>query len=147
VINPAPFIRLRFKDGGREPPFVDCWGLYRHVVATASGVDLAEHAGVTQPLAQARTLGAERERGEWLEIAVGAERPCDLVLMKGMVGKGRGTAMRPLHVGCVIGPGKMIDIEESNGVMVRLFRDLPTAAANPTVRHRVLGIYRPKALA
>lgn len=147
MIDPSPFIRLRFKDGGREPPFLDCWGLYRHIVLEARGVALAEHAGVTQPLAQARMLGAERECGEWIEIASGEEQPCDLVLMKGMVGKGRATAMRPLHVGTVIGLGRMIDIEESNGVMVRMFRDLPTASANPTVKHRVLGIYRPQALA
>lgn len=141
MIETGRYLRARFRLGGREMPFLDCWGLYRTIVGEATGVWLGEYQGVTSDVAIARMLKREEVSGGWHPLGQdGAERPLDLVLMKGLVGAGRETATTRMHVGCVTRPGWMIDIEETNGVLVREFR------RHPTVRNRVIGVFRPEAL-
>jgi hypothetical protein len=141
------YLRLRFAKGGRERPAVDCWGLYRLIVGERKGIWLSEFAGTTGDLAIARTLAFERQADWWASVASASEREADLVLMRGLVGEGRESVSAPLHVGYVTAPGKVLHIQDTDGVMHQAFRDGPTFRAFPTVRHRVLGIYRPKALA
>ena len=47
----------------------------------------------------------------------------------------------------VIEPGRMIDIEATNGVLVRNFRSTSRLRAALEVANRVRGIFRPRALA
>ena len=68
-------------------------------------------------------------------------------MMKGMLGAGRETITAPMHVGCVVEPGLMIDIEATTGVMVRSYRDTVRRRALPTVAQRVTGLFRPAVLA
>lgn len=141
------YIRLGFAYGGRERPAVDCWGLYRLIVGENSGVWLGEFSGVEKFSSIARTLRRQSGLPDWLPVAAGDEKAFDLVLMKGIVGKGREAIAAPLHVGCVIEPGRMIDIEETTGVMVRPFRTTSRFKVLPTLANRVLGLYRPAVLA
>ena len=69
----------------------------------------------------------------------------DAVLMTGLLGEGRGTLAAPIHVGCVVGPGRVIHIDEG-GVKVQAFRSTSTMRAAPAAANRVRGIYRPRAL-
>lgn len=147
MINEQGYLRLRFKDGGRERPEVDCWGLYRLIVGETTGVWLADYEGVTEALSIARTLKRERCGGSWSPVTIGAERPLDLVLMNGQVGKGRAATLAPLHVGCVTRPGRMLDIEEGNSVLVRRYRDTAEGRAHDKARVRVLGVWRAAAVA
>lgn len=141
------YLRLAYEKGGLTRPRVGCWGLYRLIVGERRGVWLAEFAGVESDLSIARTLKAEERAGGWRQVEDGAERELDLVLMRGMVGEGRETVLAPLHVGCVVGPGRMMHIQETDGVMIQQFRGTARALAHPNVVHRVLGVYRPEALA
>lgn len=147
MIHLESYLRLGFLKGGRERPAVDCWGLYRLIVGEARGVWLAEFEGHAEPLRIARTASREAEGGGWVPVAAGEERPLDAVLMTGLLGEGRATMAAPIHVGCVIGPGRLIDIEESGGVKVRAFRNTITMRAAPAVANRVRGIFRPAVLA
>lgn len=147
MIDPSPYLRLVFAAGGREPPAVDCWGLYRLVVRDRTGLTLADYAGVTETAAIARTLRDPATAAGWVPVRAGDERPLDLVLMTGLAGRGRATALAPCHVGCVIAPGLMLDIEEGSGVMVRAFRATAVRAASPTVAPRVIGVWRAAAIA
>lgn len=140
------YLRLSFAKGGRERPAVDCWGLYRLIVGELRGIWLAEFEGHEEPMAIARTAEQEASGGSWLKIAPGDERAFDAVLMTGLLGEGRGTLSAPIHVGCVIEPGRLIDIEETGGVKVRAFRSTSTMRARPEVANRVVGIFRPAAL-
>jgi hypothetical protein len=140
----ADYLRLRFKMGGRIRPEVDCWGLYRLIVGERKGIWLDEFGGNESRYAIARTMATEVPGSEWLPVTSGKEREFDMVMMRGLVGEGRGTVAAALHVGCVAEPGILIDIEETNGVMVRAFRG---DKARPEMRNRVLGIYRPAAVA
>jgi len=139
------YLRLRFLMGGRARPAVDCWGLYRLIVGERAGVWLDEFGGVESYRAIARTV--EAERGGWRETAAGEERPLDAVLMRGLVGQGRQTVAVALHIGCVVEPGLMIDIDDGTGVMVRAFRSTPTRTAKVDVANRVIGIFRASAIA
>jgi len=147
MINPADYLRLGFLMGGRARPAVDCYGLYRLIVGERLGVWIDEFGGVETPYAIARTMASGGTRPGWLTVAAGDERPFDMVMMRGVVGEGRAARSAPLHVGCVIEPGRMIDIEETTGVMVRAYRDTARFSALPTVVNRVTGLFRPAVLA
>ncbi len=73
-------------------------------------------------------------------MPAGEEREFDLVQMSGIVGKGAAARAVPWHCGCLVRPGLMMDIEENNGALVR-------ELTHPNVVKRVLGTYRPVALA
>lgn len=138
------YLRLRFAMGGRVRPAVDCWGLYRLIIGERAGLWLDEFGGNESRFAIARTMTAEVPGTGWATVTAGEEREFDMVLMRGLVGEGRATASVAMHVGCVVAPETMIDIEDVSGVMVRAFRG---ERARPEMRNRVLGIYRPLGLA
>lgn len=148
AVDPRAYLACRFVRGGRDRATgLDCWGLYRLIVRDAAGIDLGDHGEVVTPARIARTLGAARHDATWRRISPDDERPLDLVLMTGLVRRDDGgLRCAPLHVGCVIEPGLMIDIEETTGVMVRPFRSTPRRAVLPTVAPRVLGVWRHIAL-
>lgn len=147
MIRVDDYLRLGFALGGRERPAVDCWGLYRLIVGESTGIWLEAYAGVEAHRDIARQVRRDTAGPGWLQVAPGTEREMDMVVMTGLVGRGRATVAAPLHVGCVIDEGGMIDIEETTGVMVRPFRGTVRRAALPTVVNRVVGIVRPVALA
>jgi len=147
VIALESYLRLGFQKGGRARPAVDCWGLYRLIVGEITGLWLSEFAGHEEPMRIARTAAREADAPSWVRVAPGDERGLDAVLMTGLAGEGRGTLMAPIHVGCVLEPGRMIDIEETGGVKVRVFRTTTRLRATPDVANRVRGIFRPAVLA
>lgn len=147
TIRIGDYLDLRFMSGGRERPLVDCWGLYRLIVGEAAGVWLAEFAGTSDLRTAAQRAAVEAGHGaSWVRVPPGDERPLDAVLMRALVRDGRRVTSAPVHVGCVVASGRMIDIEEAGGVRVRTFRNTATLTAHPDVANRVTGIYRPEAL-
>jgi hypothetical protein len=137
------YLRLAFVNGGRARPAVDCFGLYRLVLGEQLGIWLDEFGTIDTPLAAARAIAAGTSGPGWNRVAIGTERAFDMVMMRGLVGTGRTARSLPLHVGCVLEPGRMLDIEATTGVMVREYRDTARFSALPTVLNRVLGIVRP----
>jgi len=140
------YLRLTYLAAGRTRPAVDCWGLYRLIVGEALGIWLGEFSGLEAPRDIARATRRESNGGDWLPIAPGKERFGDAVLMSGLLGEGRGTIRAPIHVGCVLEPARMIDIEESTGVQLRAFRSTTRMRARPEVANRVVGLFRPREL-
>lgn len=147
LIQVQNYLRLGFVKGGRDRPLVDCWGLYRLIVGESLDIWLAEFEGHEAPMRIARTAAREASSSGWLPVVPGDERPFDCVLMTGLLGEGRGTLSAPIHVGCVVDVGRLIDIEEIGGVRVRAFRTTSTARASSEVANRIRGIFRPRALA
>lgn len=146
-VDTRRYLTIPFAHGGRDQRGADCWGLYRLVVGEATGIWLDEHGGLSGYPAYSRRLVGERSAGDWSEVAAGDERICDLVLMTGYLRSEGRTHAAPLHVGCVLEPGLMIDTEEGSGVMVRAYRATLRRQALPTVTPRVLGIWRHRAVA
>jgi len=146
VIQVENYLRLTYLAAGRTRPSVDCWGLYRLIVGEALGIWLGEFSGLEAPRDIARTTRRESIGGDWLPIAPGKERFGDAVLMTGLFGEGRGSIRAPIHVGCVIEPARLIDIEETMGVQLRAFRSTTRLRARPEIANRFVGLFRPKAL-
>ncbi len=146
MISVENYLRLGFQSGGRARPLVDCWGLYRLIVGEVRGIWLAEFDGVEAPNLIARTARREATSSTWMPVLPGAEQPLDAVLMSGLLGEGRDTVRAPIHIGCVIGPGRLIHIDEG-GVKVQAFRNTSTMRATPEVANRTRGIFRPAVLA
>lgn len=142
----SDYLRLQFRMGGRGRPEVDCWGLYRLIVGERCGVWLDEFGGVEGKFEIARAMGTHSAAPGWLPVAAGQEREFDLVMMTGLAGSGRATMAVPMHVGCVVGEGMMLDIEEGSGVMLRPFRATGARAVAVGVANRVTGVFRAAAL-
>ena len=130
---------IRYHLGGRELPHVDCWGAHRVIVRDRAGVLLPEYPGEQGPSIALHSRRPE-ETG-WRRVPPGEERELDLVLM--------GTNAHPLlpsHCGTVVGPYWMVHVDERSGASVKPFRDGPFSRVHPTLRGRVLGVYRPEEL-
>jgi cell wall-associated NlpC family hydrolase len=148
VIQIERYLSLGFAKGGRERPLVDCWGLYRLIVGEQLGVWLEDYAGTEELRAAARVAKSEASNWRsWVPVPAGEERPLDLVLLTGLITAAGTVHAAPVHVGCVLEPGRMIDIEETTGVMVRAYRSTSRVRASASVANRVRGIFRPAVLA
>lgn len=139
LFDPATYVRLPYREDGRDRRGVDCWGLWRMIVRDVTGIDVGEHGDVHGRFGIARRLADERASGAWCLVPGAQDRALDLVLMTGVGPAGR---VAPMHVGCVWRPGVMIDIEAGPGVVVQQFRPTPRAQILPTLANRVLGVYR-----
>ena len=138
------YVGIPFDESGTEPSGTNCCGLVRLV--------LRDQAGVTVPTYREhyRDLGDEglvsdlirAHLPEWLPVV---ERPpgleaidltrvrmLDVVLMN--------VEGRPLHVGVVVGRGKMLHVERGIDAVVERFDRGPWG-------RRVVGIYRHRELA
>lgn len=144
--------RLHYQDGGRERPGVDCFGYYRVLWEEVGGrhIDLFHDTNHTRAIR--REIRRQLTSKAWIEIArmegetlvfSQPERELDMVLMDGVIGRGEHTITVPFHCGAVTKAGWMTDMEIVNGVLHRPYRDTPIARAWATVRHSVLGVYRP----
>lgn len=132
------FVGIPFKDRGTGWDGCDCYGLARLILKTRLGIHLPlypEIATVNDP-AMFRTFVRESASESWMEIPAGQEQPYDLVLMRGIVGEEGRRASRPVHVGLVIQPGRMIHIEKGSGASVVDYRK------HPSVKHRVISFFR-----
>lgn len=134
----------RYHPGGRVPPRLDCWGLYRWLVGSETGIWLPEHPGLAGSHEIVRAAKHHESRPEWNPVPLGDERPLDLVLLQALGKDGR---HHRGHVGCVLEPGWMVDSEAVSGISQRAYRDTDRWSAHPVVARRVCGIYRPKELA
>lgn len=147
TIDTRAWLSTRFVLGGRDRATgLDCWGLYRAIVREVAGIDLGEHGQVRDYASIAREFTSAASGALWRQIDPADDRPTDLVLMTGLMRADGRLHQAPLHVGCVVEPGLEIDIEETTGVMVRPYRDTLRRPALPTIRPRVLGVYRHHAL-
>lgn len=140
------YLRFRYHPDSLAPPALNCRGLYLLIVQDRAGVALPDYEVSADRLAWVRGIERERQSGDWLAIEPGDERELDLVLMRDFVGRGDHVRPLALHCGCVVEPGRMIDIT-AMGVRVSQFRDTLRRKADGRVKHDVLGIYRPRVLA
>jgi len=127
------YIGLPFKPHGRDRGGVDCYGLYRLVIAERCALilperlegyhDIHDRQGIAAALTQAQAEPV------WHEVT--APRLFDLVLLRlfGM----------PLHVGVYLGAGRMLHIEERICAAVERLD-------TPVWQRRVLGFWRPDGL-
>jgi cell wall-associated NlpC family hydrolase len=142
----AGYIGIPFVERGRGRDGADCWGLARMIWAERFGLDLASFDGAYETTEEGEAIGrALTERGtetpEWLEVAPGAERAGDGVLMTGFYRADGALAKAPIHVGVVVAPGALIHIERGTDAALGRYRD------DRRLARRVVGFWRHHTLA
>ena len=100
------YIGLPFAEHGRDAHGLDCWGLYRLVLAEQFGVALPSYRNAYASTRQGRTLSCliESESRDWRAIEPGREKLGDAVILR-LMG-------HPMHVGLVLGDRHMLHIED-----------------------------------
>lgn len=126
------YLKVPFKDKGRDTQGWDCYGLYRFVLAERLGVlvpsyaDEYSSAGDAAPVADA--LARLRPAG-WLAVPLGEARDGDGVVFR--------IAGEPWHCGYVIEPGIMLHARKGCGTVIESYTSI-------VWRKRLEGIYRCK---
>lgn len=123
------FVGLPWLDRGRSRDGCDCWGLLGLVYAERFGIVIPSYREDYSTVADGDAVAAliDGRPVDWLEIAVGAERQGDAVLMS--------VAGRPRHVGVVVGDGLVLHIERGAGSLIENYRSM-------RLRRRVTGFFR-----
>jgi cell wall-associated NlpC family hydrolase len=103
------YIRIPFKEHGRGPHGADCWGLACIIFREELGIELPlmdddyEHT-------KDKKISDLIKSGSvfWDAIPAGQEKAFDVAVFR-MLG-------RPMHIGVVVKPGRMIHCERGSGV-------------------------------
>lgn len=126
------YVGIPWRKHGRDASGTDCWGLVRLFHERELGLVLPSYADRYADSEDRAEVGAviAGERGPWVEVPRGSERPGDVILLK-VLGV-------PCHVGVVV----------ERGVMLHQFRGVNSALGwyeglrGGTWVRRVDGIFR-----
>lgn len=123
------YIGLTFREHGRTNAGTDCWGLVRLVLQEQFAAVLPSYAADYQSSTDAEELGRliGQEAEKWIAVPAGEERLGDVVLLRM-----RGA---PMHVGLVLGDGRMLHIEKHINSAIEEYRGKRWC-------ERVTGFYR-----
>lgn len=124
----ARLIGRPFAHRGRGPAAYDCWGLVMEVYRQTWGIELPDYAADGSRAFRAVAAATiEGERGAWIELAQGEERPGDVVMLRRFG--------RPLHLGVVLPQRRFLHADDPGGVSCPRYDAMAW-------RSRVLGFYR-----
>lgn len=131
----SDLVGLPYEDNARGPDRFDCWGLVRYVLLRERGIVLPLHDGVeTRDIgAVSQQMAAQAALGPF--VAVSDPAAFDVVLMTRSP-----TTHVPGHVGIMVTSRQMLHVwRRTDSCVVRL--------DDYRVATRILGFYRPEALA
>lgn len=123
------YIKIPFKDCGRDENGCDCWGLARLIYRDELGIELPTLTGYSDT--HDRRVIADLYEGEhprWVEVPLGQEKEFDIIIFR--------TMGLPTHVGVAIGDGFMIHCERSIGTCISNYRK------EMLWKKRIVGVYR-----
>lgn len=128
------YVGLPWLDRGRDRNGTDCWGLLGMVYAERFGIVLPSFRDDYQTAADSDAVAnlIAGNLSEWTEIAAGAERVGDGLLMS--------IAGLPRHIGVVVGKGVVLHIERGAGSLIESYHAM-------RLRRRVAGFYRHEKMA
>ena len=96
-MNLNRYVGLPWRERGRTPAGLDCWGLLRLVYASELGIQLPDHSNAYDTTRDAAIGGLVGDGiGDWAPVA--DARPLDAILIK----------QAPWHVGVVVRRGLML---------------------------------------
>lgn len=123
------YIKIPFKECGRDENGCDCWGLARLIYRDKLGVDLPELLGYADTNERKTITDLyEKEHVRWKEIPLGEEKEFDIIIFR--------TLGLPTHVGVAIGGGFMIHCERSIGTVISNYK------REMLWKKRIVGVYR-----
>lgn len=135
----------RYVEGGRQWPYVDCFGWLRHAYAEQMGLRLPDWQAVTREglLAEGRSLLEAGFLHGFTPVQTGCEAPFDAALINRPMER-EGRAVRAfLHCGMVIRPGFIAHLAPGQGLAITCFRDCAEERASPMMPARHVRLYRP----
>lgn len=124
------YIGIPFAEHGRAAEDgLDCWGLYRLVMAEQFSVALPSFHGSYAHAQDAvgAALLIEKESKRWLPVDAGQENAGDAVILR--------LRGNPMHVGMVAGDGLMLHTEEGTDSTLESY-------TGPRWKNRVVAFYR-----
>lgn len=110
------YMGLRFLDGGRDFPAVDCWGLVCLVFRHEQGIELPPYGDISARdlMSVAREMGAGKSAPPWLP-ATPPFRAFDIAGMRACPGTASPRSA-VVHAGVLTAPGRLLHIEAGQGV-------------------------------
>ncbi len=110
------YIKIPFKEKGRDENGCDCWGLARLIYKDELNIDLPTllEYNNTQDKEQISDLYKKTSQC-WISIAKGEEKPYDIVVLN-MMGS-------PTHIAIVVKKGVMIHCEYGKGTTIAAYND------------------------
>ena len=126
------YIGLTFKDRGRGPDGLDCWGLVRKIYKERFRITLPSYIDSYKNSTDGEMIGnlvrQEREKDTyWLPVNLSFERLGDVIALR-MKGE-------PMHAGLILSQYTFIHIHRDIGSVVQKY-------TSPMWEKRVVGIYR-----
>lgn len=123
------YIKIPFKECGRDENGCDCWGLTRLIYRDELGIDLPMLMGYSDTHDRNKISDLyETEHLNWKEIPLNQEKEFDIIIFR--------TMGLPTHVGIVIGNGFMIHCERSIGTCISNYKK------ELLWKKRIVGVYR-----
>lgn len=131
---------LRFADGGRERPAVDCWGLVRLVYRERCGIDLPSYADISARdlMSVAIRVTAQSAHEPWIKAP--EPRAFDVVVLAGRARIGGRLRAALTHVGVMVDDSHVLHVEEAYDAAVM-------RVDHPLIRGRIGGFFRHQDLA
>lgn len=137
------YIRIPFRELGRDLTGLDCWGLIWLVYREEQGIEINTYAGVPCDSPEVTDhMARDSALPPWqYTLSRGGEKPFDVAVMRSAIrGKNGKQIVGPFHVGLVYAPGKMIHIERGCNVV-------SVGLSDQRIARRILSIHRHEALA
>lgn len=130
----SDYLDIPWKELGRNRDGADCWGLYRLVMKEQFGIELPAYDGAGyqdgEDLTEVSAL-IDSQLVDWREVPQGSELVGDAVLIRVMG--------EPIHIGMVVGPGRMLHIKPGVGASVDRYTSL-------NFRNRIIGFFRHRSI-
>ncbi|MGE0290282.1 MAG: NlpC/P60 family protein [Bradyrhizobium sp.] len=127
----ASYVGLPWRDRGREPSGVDCWGLVRLALQECAGIETPSYDEGYTSVAELREVAglfSNTRRRPWLWVELGQEREFDMILL--------GRRSVDYHCGIVVERGLMLHVEEGSRARIEPY----------SAFRNISGIYRHEAL-
>lgn len=112
------YMRIPFKDRGRDWDGSDCWGIARIILKIRHpkhpDLPMLDHYGNTlDKVNLPKIIEGEAVRA-WVEVPIGQEQELDIGIFR--------TCGVPMHLGVVVRPGFMIHCQKGNGTLFTNYR-------------------------
>ncbi len=136
--------RVRFCDGGRTWPVVDCWGLALQVFKREANIILQEwpELNLKTVLAKGSSFLEDHFTHDFRPVETGLEQPFDVAVIRRPIPVQGRLKAGWWHIGVVTRPGFILHNQEHCGCVEEAFRDSALSRESPTLRARHVKLYR-----
>nr|WP_309504274.1 NlpC/P60 family protein [uncultured Roseovarius sp.] len=126
-MNLSNYVGLPFRDGGRDRPAVDCWGLIVLAYRECLGIDLPLYGDVLASDLRRVSRSVDAGKDGWRRVET--PREMDVAVMR------LPSSKRVGHVGIYAGRGQILHAEQASGVALE-------RVSSPVIASRIVGFWR-----